>query len=468
MILILVKIKEAIEKSRLAADFSVSEDLGRLQITGTMSLDALSAWQGVFDISQTWLTIQCIDSIDDIISPNQGQENERYRFNLIFELPIKTAYIFTPEGWRSFLLNDELVITTVNVKLLFIENGFKTRLFFIEQWVDYPCASDVPVPGRPYIRTRSHVKSNSPQFMAPTFIEPWVLLEPISLDSIASNIWKDISAKMILRSIPNELYIDSSHKVYLLGSPPRRLELEEEAIEEIMFDKLQEAASWIYLEGDDTEVRHTFLSTELAREWNPSLSFCRGINSRLPNAMESAKLVYKAHLRASSKDTLKTLGDLRKTLADDIQKLLQQARDLSTTVWRDVAIVLGAVAVRYAMDSIKANQISTGFAIIYGLVLIYIVTSYLITISINKKFIEIMKNSQEIWRNKLYGFLDDDDYQKLAAYPLAKAYRAYNTSRRITSIVVFFVGFSLIIAIFVEMKWFSFDMISNILSMVKD
>lgn len=86
------------------------------------------------------------------------------------------------------------------------------------------------------------------------------------------------------------------------------------------YSVLQTVINWIFIEGNEIELKHTFFTSELAREWPEYVSFCEGLPKKLPMAFESAKLLYKAHIRASSRETIKSLSDLRKTLAEDTQK----------------------------------------------------------------------------------------------------------------------------------------------------
>ena len=58
MISTLKKLLEAIEASRVAPDFTVNETPGLLQIAGSMSRSALSAWQSVFDDKCSWLSLE--------------------------------------------------------------------------------------------------------------------------------------------------------------------------------------------------------------------------------------------------------------------------------------------------------------------------------------------------------------------------------------------------------------------------
>ncbi|MDP3589660.1 MAG: hypothetical protein Q8R54_03885, partial [Methylobacter sp.] len=190
-----------------------------------------------------------------------------------------------------------------------------------------------------------------------------------------------------------------------------------------------------------------------ARAWTPNVPFCEGLAERLAGALDSARLIYKAHLRSGSKDIIKALADLRKTLADEVQKLLQQSRDLSSAVWRDVVIAIGVVGVRFAMIGVQANQVNFGFALIYFVVALYIIVSYAITITTNNRFLNIVESSRESWRTKLYAFLDDNDYQTLAENPLSDAVLAYRNTQKQTTSVVQIVVFLLVVVAAVELQW---------------
>lgn len=452
---ILRKVHEAIEASRSAVDFNISEDPGHLWIGGTMSRAALLAWQSVLDDQCSWLTLECKDESQDSIEPIDGREDEKHRISLRFQTPDAVPHILTPEGWRSFLHNEREIYSTKAVKLAFIKNGFSTRAFNIEPWINAPTANASQNQKRKIdIGPRRQVRCQSPDLMAPVQIEPWILFESAPEDCQAITIWREIAAQKIAKSLPNEIYKDGEvSKVNLSGQPPRRLELGNFQADKTPFKSLQEAATWVYLEGDDVEVRHTFLSAELARAWNPDISFCAGLDSRLADALDSARLVYKAHLRSGSKDTLKALADLRKTLADEVQKLLQQSKDLLSTVWRDVAIAIGAMAIRFSMDSAKATGVSVGFAAIYFTVAIYIGVSYWIVITTNNKFLKIIETARQSWRTKLYAFLDDDDYKALADKPLTDAVNVYQSTQVITNTVVIIVIFILMVGFAHEIHW---------------
>lgn len=459
------KVHEAIEASRAAVDFNISEDPGRLWIGGELPRAALSAWQAVVDDQCSWLTLECKDEAQDTIEPRDGREGEKQRLSLRFQPPDTTPHLFTPEGWRSFLQKDSVVFSTRTVRLAFVTHGFETRGFSVEPWLNPP--TEVELQNKCRVNDtgpRRQVRCQSPDLMAPVRIEPWVLSGSTPECCEATSIWQEIAAQMIAKSLPNELYKDNDNrtlKVVLSGQPPRRLDFGTFQTDKIPFQILQEAATWVYLEGDDVEVRHTFLSTELARAWTPEASFCAGLESRLDGALDSARLVYKAHLRSGSKDTLKALADLRKTLADEVQKLLQQARDLSSAVWRDVAIAIGVIGIRFAIDGAKSGKITLGFAAIYLFVAMYVGISYVIAVTTNGRFLNIIEESRKSWRTKLYAFLDDNDYQTLADKPLTDAVAAYQNTQKLTAAVVLFVIFILIIGIAFEMQWIEYEWLAE-------
>ena len=217
----------------------------------------------------------------------------------------------------------------------------------------------------------------------------------------------------------------------LASTPSRRLPYgQERNPSDEEFNDLQTCARWVYLEGTDIEVRHTLFTNELGREWRDGRAYLDGLWPRLCTSLDAAKLAYKAHLKAGSKETLKSLADLRKTLGDEIQKLMQQTRDLSANVSRDIAVALGVTAIRFGLDPTKISGAKAGFAVIFTLSATYIWMSYWITLKTNREFLQVIDNTRAAWRDKLYGYLDSADYQSLAEDPMRDATSAYNRYRR--------------------------------------
>ncbi|MGU3452412.1 hypothetical protein [Methylobacterium sp. 391_Methyba4] len=458
-----ISVHSAVEASRSAPDFTVNEDAGRLVVTGTFSPGALVAWQRVFDDAPVWLSVRCVDGSQDEVNPGTVQVGERVRVTLAFVPTPGSTHLFTVEGWRSFLLDDARVRNSTSVRLAFAaaEDVFSTRAFPVDRWVGEPVASEPPESSEPRteVGPRRVVRSQSPDLMAPSRIEPFITSgEPAPGPAFAA--WREVAAAMIARALPNELYRDGTEGWLILsGQPPRKLVLGSGTVTDVGFRALLSAASWVYLEGTDVEVRHTFLTAELAREWTFGESFRDGLPTRLPPALDSARLLYKAHLRSSSKDTLKALADLRKTLAEEVQKLLQQSRDLSTAVWRDIAVAVGVMVVRLAVDSTKSAAAGKGFAWVFLMVALYVAASFRMSVGTNRRFLDIVEQSRAAWRTKLYGFLDDADYGTLADRPVTEALAAYRRTENRSTVFVVVVCFALMAGAAVEGGWIDLDAI---------
>jgi len=426
-----------------------------MTVAGMLSREALTAWQAVADAGAPWLTLDCLDGSDDHVAPRDAPDGDRVRVTLTYARRDGAEHLFTPEGWRSLLLDADRACRVSAVRLAFIRaaDGFRTRGHVVEPWVDAPAVAPVPEP-RPEAGPRRVVRSQSPDQMAPPRIEPYVA-GAARVEGPAAPAWREAAGTMIALSLPNELYRDGATPMAMLaGQPPRKLTLGDGGLGADGFDAQQAAAAWVYLEGTDVEVRHTFLSAELSREWTAGESFRAGLPKRVGPALDSARLLYKAHLRAGSKDTLKALSDLRKTLSDEVQKLLQQSRDLSAAVWRDVAVAIGALVVRLAIDAAKGGGAGgAGFAGLYAVVAAYVGISYAVSVSTNRRFLGVVEASRSAWRTKLYGFLDDADYDALADGPLAGAMAAYRRAEGRTTAVVWVVVFVMLAAAAMEAGW---------------
>ncbi len=58
------------------------------------------------------------------------------------------------------------------------------------------------------------------------------------------------------------------------------------------------------------------------------------------------------------------------------------------------------------------------------------------SVYINRHALSLLEKNRTIWRSKLYGFLDEQDYQELAGFPVKAAIRSYHRVERITSAIV--------------------------------
>ncbi|HBN0911692.1 TPA: hypothetical protein P7W98_001477 [Escherichia coli] len=438
---ILEKIGKAIDCSRRASDLVITEDqqttTRKLFISGTMDNDTLQLWGEVTDADSENLRITFVDDSRDDIHPAQGIPGQKHFITIISDEIPGILRLFTPEGWRTFLLGDPGLRQYRLIYALFVSEAFETQQWKVEPWEKmHPEESGIDVIPQTTSVTKSIIRCFSTDFLPPDTIAPWILVSGDKLTDGPMRLWASLACRELLKYFVNELFAAEIKKVGLSGKPPRKIPFGEEHAALPAFYVIQETAKWIFLEGNETELKHTFLSSELAREWPEGVTFCEGIVCRLPPALESARLLYKAHIRTGGKDTLKSLGDLRKGLTEDTQKILQQSRDLSSALWKDMALVISTLVLRYSLEALKESGPQKVYALAFCALALYIAISYGMSVYINRHALSLLEKNRTIWRSKLYGFLDEQDYQELAGFPVKAAIRSYHRVERITSAIV--------------------------------
>ncbi|MBI6140625.1 hypothetical protein [Serratia plymuthica] len=449
MISILAKINEAIKVSRIDKELVINEDFkdgtGKLFLSGVLSQDALDKWSEVCDLKENWLKVVFIDNSRDEIHPSESSPGEKHSITVSFVTFEENRHIFTEEGWNIFLYNDKLLSKVKNIYLAFTSHSFETFAYTVSPWEKEPTNQE-KYPETHYTPslTKGIIKYYSPEFTPPEKASSWILKAQVEIDNKALSIWKDLSCKELLKSLTNELYVSDVKMIGLSGKPPRKMAFGDVANCVTSFAMIQNVAKWVYLEGEEVELKHTFLTNELAREWPDETTFCNGISVKLTPAFESARLLYKAHIRSSSKDTIKALGDLRKNLADDTQKIVQQSRDLTSSMWKDVALTMSAIIIKYTLDAAKSPATPKVYAFVFFAIAIYIIVSHFINIFINRKFLKLLENNRTVWRKKLYNFLDDSDYNELASKPINDSYLDYKAIEKVSILITSLSAVSLI------------------------
>jgi hypothetical protein len=252
-------------------------------------------------------------------------------------------------------------------------------------------------------------------------------------DSSVFRIWSDAARKYLPLCLVNELWEEKGVRMAsLIGPRTRRIPLGvPDPTDAELFRSLQDASKWVYLDSRDVEVKHTLFTNELAREWPEGPRFYEQFSLRAPKALDSAKTAYRAHLRNESKETLKSLTDLRKALSEEVSKVSAQTRELVGTLWRDFAIAMAAVLSRIALifadkqpsaDSLPMKTVLVGTAV-------FLLVDLAITLKTNARFMRIAAESRSVWGRKLYGFLSDDDVKFLAEDPIQESIETYNQAK---------------------------------------
>jgi hypothetical protein len=432
-------VADAVEASRTVDRFFINVTDGNLDVGGAFDESCLAVWRRAMEAcaQDDAISLACFDEDDDSIALEQMAAGGILRFRIRLPHCGGAQHLLVGEQFRRLLNRPSDLGTVSLVRITKLQNPFETEAFAVVPWADAPQPAPLRSP-RLDASPRRFVKCLAPQAMAPSEIEPWLEKPGEHGPSEFHDIWKEAASVALCRSLTNEIYMDGDLLQCVLASTPSRRLIygDERTPTDEEFASLQSCARWVFKEGADIEVRHTLLTNELGREWRDDRSYLDGLWTRLRPSLDAAKLAYRAHLKSGSKETLKSLSDLRKTLGDEIQKLMQQTRDLSANVWRDIAVALGVTAIRFGLDPTKIEGARTGFAIIFALTAIYIWASYWITLRTNKEFLQVIDDTRSAWRDKLYGYLDDDDYTSLANAPIRSAISAYDCTKKRTTVAV--------------------------------
>jgi hypothetical protein len=238
-----------------------------------------------------------------------------------------------------------------------------------------------------------------------------------------------------LKCFVNELFAAEIKKVGLSGKPPRKIPFGEEHAALPPLTSFRKQQNGFFWKETKPSLNIPFCPVNWPENGLRALRFVKALCIDSP-ALESARLLYKAHIRTGGKDTLKSLGDLRKSLTEDTQKILQQSRDLSSTLWKDMALVISTLILRYSLEALKASGPQKVYALAFCALALYIAISYGMSVYINRNALSLLEQNRITWRSKLYGFLDEQDYQELAGLPINTAMWSYRRVERITSAIM--------------------------------
>jgi hypothetical protein len=270
------------------------------------------------------------------------------------------------------------------------------------------------------ITPRSIVRDFTPTGATPSDIRPWVLRRAPTKEGAAFKIWRIASVRRLAAALANQVSGSEVSPVYHFTGPPTRDLSFSDAELEALFGRLNDAAAWVFRDARDSESRHLLMSNELARSWTPGAPV--GFGS---GALESARSAYEAYVRSGSRETLKALAELRRSVIDEAQKAAQRAQDLAGALWKDVAVAAVPFAFKAFPEGAKvANANTAGAAALFAAA--FLVFSFAIQGYINAKHFERLAFSRKAWRRSLSVALSDQEIEDISERPLQDSVSDYN------------------------------------------
>lgn len=230
----------------------------------------------------------------------------------------------------------------------------------------------------------------------------------------AMTAWEKRATHVLLSSLAQE--VEPDNKLLFRGPPPSRFEAVQSHNEpNERFVALQQTVNWVFETEKELENRHALLAAEIARVSlrNGNLSDLLAI---IDTALEGARIAYNFGVTQQNKDTLKSLADLRKSITDDTAKLSEVTRSMATAV---VGAIFGNMGLILARLTLQPTSKYIGVSsIILGIVLLLYV---IVTAYSGFHHIGIQRHLRKEWREKVYRFLTNDDYEKMVGVPVKKA-----------------------------------------------
>ena len=409
----------------------IDERIDRLDVRGAPDQPLIDELRAA---SQAWRdegfgTLTVLDSLGDELDLDANPEIEGQIRLIIGKKPTaSTFYFLTEQGIRVLLSNLEQAAAARRVLVAAGFDSFRTASCAFESWTEMvPDETEADrlkgVVPRRIVRDQLAI--------VPLSIGPILLTEPPAQPSEAFHAWRSVASKQLLITLCDEVWSDAgTTTVALTGPRKRRLtaELDGSDPQRDLLPATQ-AAAWVYDSGRDVETRHTLFTYELAREWPEDTPFAEAFAAKAPAALEAAQAAFRLHVREASKETLKSLQDLRKSLSEEVTRVVTQTRELAATMWRDLLVVVAALLGRFALvASPKPAESKAADWLLLGIAG-YLAFSIIATVASNASFMGIFRRARSTWQTKLYGFLDPSDLDTLATKPLNTAETTYRWTR---------------------------------------
>lgn len=193
--------------------------------------------------------------------------------------------------------------------------------------------------------------------------------------------------------------------------------------DKINFELIHDVCEWVYATPREAETKFQLLNNHVGINWSAAETWPSGTNDVLPNSFAGAKEAFAFHLQEQSKEAVKSLGDLRKGLQEEVNKTQTATRDLVSALWRDFAVAgvvaaLKAPVLPNAIPDASMKVLQLGVAVLLFL-------SILVSTVSSLRFNNLADNSRRDWRKKLYSFMSDTDWKRLVENPIGSGRAVY-------------------------------------------
>ena len=320
-------------------------------------------------------------------------------------------------------LRDEVGVVALRVADLTAQEAFSARGLDVAPWM--PGQALPPPPPLPTaINPRNLVADHAPEREVPRDLSPWLLLTRPAVPGVAFEAWCAIAARRLLSGLVSSASREDG-VVYLRvsGPPPYRIRADDPEIAGA-WKGLTDVAEWVFLSVSDVEARHRLFGGELARASRPGQDF----PTTLERAFEAAKIAYDAHIQSASRETLKALADLRKTVVEESQKVTQRTQDMTAALGRDLAVSAAPFVIKILADAGKVTTPAIAAAF-YFVAAVFLMISFALQWRINESFLRGQQLSRQRWMQTLSAYISTKEREEISDGPIDMAIRSYRSTR---------------------------------------
>ncbi|MCK2052809.1 hypothetical protein [Methylobacterium sp. 37f] len=360
--------------------------------------------------------------LDPAQTPFDDLANDVLQVVLTKDRSAEWCYFLTEKGFGDSL-NDALVAAPVAIWVGVPFEAFASFTVAVSPWggTRTPPAN-AEAPERPLKLVRDLTQRRTP-----SEIGPWLLRDaPLGASGVFAT-WLAAAVERLPYTLPNEIRtVEGAEMVVLKGPRSAPIPIGPHGDPEWpakIFEPLIEAATWVYASKREAEARFQFLNNHLSMDWRGGMHWPAGLLPALTASLTSAKEAYAFHIQDQSKEALKTLGDLRKSLQDEVGRAQSATRDLLSSLWRDLALA----GVVLALKSPTAPQIATAGVLRWVTLAtaVLLLVSLGITMLSNWRFNGLADQARKEWRVKLYAFVSKAEWARLVERPIAKGRSVY-------------------------------------------
>ena len=332
------------------------------------------------------------------------------------------CYFLTQNGFEA-ALGDDLVSVPMAIWVAVPFDAFSSLTITVSPWNGAQTPPHVQVePERPRKLVRDLTNQRTP-----AVIGPWLLKSAPASGSSIYSIWQAAAIERLSFALPYEIRtVEADDTVFLKGLRSTPVAIVPSAVfgwTETIFGALTEAATWVYASPREAEARFLFLNNHLSLDWHDGLYWPDGLQRVLAGSLTSAREAYAFHLQDQSKDALKTLGDLRKSLQDEVARAQTATKDLLSALWRDLAVAGIVLALRAPTAAqIARAEVLRWVTLATALLL---VVSLAVTVLSSWRFNSLADQGRVEWYPKLYAFVSKDEWARLVERPIAKGRCVY-------------------------------------------